>query len=194
MPTSGALLEVNRSFLNQEDWDTSGIDVELNYSREVGPGLLSVNVLYNHLIEFEITDLTTGTTNREDGEVEYPDHRIYGGVNYSMNKWNFNWTVTWLAETVDSNTPELTNENSDTFGFPLDKKGNTCNARSYHDVQATYQATDSIQVFGGIRNLLDRDPCSLTQITKYGDVGVNSNGAMFDLTGRDFYLGVRTQL
>ena len=148
-----------------------------------------------HLTKYSnITDLATGNVNVEDGEVQYPEHRAYGGLNYTMDRWNFNWTVTWMADTLDSNTPELTNENSDTFGFPLDPRGNSCNQRSYHDVSATFSPSDSVDIFGGVRNLFDKDPCALTQISKYGDTGINTDASMFDLTGRDFYLGVRARL
>ena len=65
-PLAGGLTEVNRSFLNQEDWDTSGIDIEANWATDLGPGQFSVNVLWTYLLEFEITDLTTGNVNVED--------------------------------------------------------------------------------------------------------------------------------
>ena len=126
--------------------------------------------------------------------MQYPEHRMYAGLNYIMDRWNFNWTISWMDKTLDSNTPELTNENSDTFGSPLDSKGNTCKSRSYHDIQASWNASNNVNLFAGVRNLFDQDPCELTQISKYGDTGINTDASMFDLTGRDFYLGIRARL
>jgi len=199
-PVAGALLEVNRSFLNQEDWETSGVDVEINYSKDLSewndslPGVLSVNVLWNWLDEFTITDLTTGTENEEGGEVEFPDNRVYMGINYSLDRWNVNWTVTWVDQTVDSQTPGLTNENSDTFGFPLDRRGNTCDSVNYHNLSVNFAANDNVELFAGIKNLTDEDPCALTQITKYGNTGLNTSGAIYDVTGRDYYFGIKARL
>ena len=199
-PASGGLLEVNRSLLNQEDWETSGYDIEIAYEQDVSElfsslrGNLNVNVKWNKLEDFTITDLTTGTDNEEGGEVEYPDNRVYAGISYTLDRLRVNWTINWVDETVDSNTPELTNENSDTFGFPLDSSGNTCDSVDYHTVSVAYQFNEKIDVYGGIRNLFEEDPCALTQITKYGNTGLNTNGAIYDVTGRDYFLGLRVNL
>ncbi len=199
-PASGSLIEVNRSFLNQEDWETSGYDIEINYTKDLDswfdgvPGVLSVNVIWNKLEDFIITDLATGSENDEGGEVEFPDNRLYAGINYSLDRWNFNWTVAWIDESLDSNTPELTNENSDTFGIPLDRNGNTCDATDYHNLSVSYSASDNLEVFLGIKNLFEEDPCALTQITKYGNTGLNTAGSLYDVTGRDYYFGIRARL
>ncbi|NOX51095.1 MAG: TonB-dependent receptor, partial [Gammaproteobacteria bacterium] len=199
-PATGSLIEVNRSFLNQEDWETSGYDIEINYTKDLDswfdgvPGVLSVNVIWNKLEDFIITDLVTGTKNDEGGEVEFPDNRVYAGINYSLDRWNFNWTIAWIDESLDSNTPELTNENSDTFGIPLDRKGNTCDSTDYHNLSVSYSASDNVEVFLGIKNLFEEDPCALTQITKYGNTGLNTAGSLYDVTGRDYYFGIRARL
>ena len=97
---------------------------------------------------------------------------------------------TATAKPNDSNTPELTNENSDTFGFPLDKNGNQCESYFNTTISANFAATDSIDIYGGVRNLFDEDPCNLTQITKYGNTGTNTAAELYDVTGTDFWLGL----
>ncbi len=189
-PSTGALLEVNRSFLNQEDWLVRGIDLEVDYSRELGPGTLGINALLTYLNKYTITDLVTGNENEEAGEVEFPDYRLYGGINYALDQWRFSWTVSLLAETVDANTD---NENGAVSG-ELDKAGNTCDITSYHDVRATWRPQEKFTVFGGVRNLFDQQPCELTQLHKHGHNGLNTNGTMYDVTGRDFYLGLQVRL
>ena len=193
-PNTGALLEVNRSLNNQEDWTTKGVDVELSWSTDVGDwwssvgGTLSFNVLWNYLDEFEIKDKATGAVNDEAGEIEYPDNRIYAGVTYTRDTWNMNWTISWIDQAVDSNTPDDGNENGAVI-FTLPDSANTCASRAYHTLSASYNPVESIELFAGVRNLTDEDPCVLGQITKYGNTGLNTNGAMYDLTGRDYYFG-----
>jgi len=198
-PNTGALLEINRSFLNQEDWTTKGVDIELSYSTDVADwwssvgGVLSFNVLWNYLDEFEIKDNTTGSVNDEAGEILYPENRVYAGVTYTRDTWNLNWTVSWIDQAVDSNTPEETNENSGLLGEPLPDSANTCASRAYHTLSASYNPMEAIELFGGIRNLTDTDPCALTQFSKYGNTGTNTAAEMYDLTGRDYYIGFRTR-
>jgi outer membrane receptor protein involved in Fe transport len=195
-PATGVLIEVNRSLNNQENWNTSGIDVEIDYFAEIGPGGLGVNLLWNMISEFDVIDNVTGTVNDEAGEILYPDNRAYLSVNYTMDRWGFYWTTAWIDAAVDSNTPELTNENSDTFGFPLvgpNAGGNECSAYGLHSVSASFNATDSLLFSLGIRNVLDEDPCALTQISKYGNTGTNTAAELYDVTGRDFYLTVRAR-
>ena len=189
-PATGVLIEVNRSLLNQEDWDTSGYDIEINYATDLGPGSLGVNVLWNIIEEFDITDRTTGTINEEGGEVLYPDQRIYLGLNYAMDRWLLNWTTSWISPSNDSNTPHLTNENSDIIGHPLDKEGNQCESYFNTTISANFSATDSVNIYGGVRNLFDEEPCNLTQNTKYGNTGTNTAAELYDVTGTDFFLGV----
>ncbi len=113
-------------------------------------------------------------------------------LGYQLNDLTLNWRITYVDETVDSNTPELFNENSGVLAA-LPSAANTCDAVNYHDVQASYQINDTVNVYGGVNNLFEEDPCILGQLTNYGATGINTAPSIFDVRGRDFYFGVRAR-
>src|SRR5690606_1659214 len=90
-PSAGPLLEVNRSPVNEERIDTSGIDLELAWFRDVGPGSLNVGMLYSYLREYLVTAISSGDVNVEDGEVEFPKNRMTLNLRYGLDRLNVNW-------------------------------------------------------------------------------------------------------
>src|SRR5690606_24359739 len=130
---SGPLLEVNRSPVNEERLETSGIDIEVAYFRDLGPGTLDVSALYSYLREFLITALSTGDMNREDGEIEFPKNRLHLNVGYGLDRLSVNWRISGINEAKDSNEPGF--ENIDLLGNPLPEDANTCGMRVYNDVR-----------------------------------------------------------
>lgn len=191
-PATGPLLEVNRSPVNEERLETSGLDLELAYALEVGPGNLDMSVLYSYLREYIVTALFSGDQNREDGEVEFPKNRMNVNLRYGLDRLNVNWRISAIDEVKDSNEPGF--ENFDVLGNPLPESANTCSVRVYNDVRLGYQFSERIDAFLGVNNLFDRQPCILGQLTKHGDVGINTNPSVYDIDGRAFYLGFNARL
>jgi outer membrane receptor protein involved in Fe transport len=195
-PRAGALTQVNSGTSNEEKIYTSGLDVELSYFLELGDvtswarGFLGVNVLYNYLDEYKIEAIADGTEDDETGEIEYPEHRANVEFTYGLNDLTVNWRMAFIDQSVDSNTPEEFNENSGVFDV-LDDSANTCAARVYHDIRGNWDFTESISAYVGVNNLLDQDPCILGQLTQYGSVGTNTNASMYDVTGREYYAGIK---
>lgn len=197
-PGAGALTQVNSRVSNEEDYYVSGVDVQLLYALDLDrlwgvlAGNLNVNLNYTWLNEWDIKPISGGTTNQEKGEIQYPENRFTLGLGYLLDRWNANWTISFIDQVVDGNVPG--EDNADIFGDPLPKSANTCAARFYHNAQLGFDVTSSIQTFVGIANLLDTDPCILGQQTQYGNIGTNTEAALYDVTGREYYLGVRARL
>ncbi|HEX6992944.1 MAG TPA: TonB-dependent receptor [Gammaproteobacteria bacterium] len=191
-PTAGPLIEVNRSPVNEERIETSGLDLELAYTMDVGPGSLGMSVLYSYLREYLVTAIVSGDVNKEDGEVEFPKNRMNINLNYGLDRFNVDWRISVIDEVKDSNEPGF--ENIDVLGNPLPEEANTCSMRVYNDARVSYEFSDRINAFLGVNNLFDRQPCILGQLTKYGDVGINTNPSVYDIDGRAFYIGFNAQL
>ncbi len=197
-PNAGALTQVNARVSNEEDYYVSGVDVQVVYSMDLErawdrlAGTMSINFNYSYLDEWDIKPVAGGQTNQEKGEIQYPENRWILGLAYTMDRWTADWTVNYIGQVVDGNVPGQ--DNADIFGDPLPDNANTCAARFYNNAQVGYDFTESIQAFGGIANLLDQEPCILGQNTQYGNVGINTDAALYDVTGREFYFGVRARL
>jgi outer membrane receptor protein involved in Fe transport len=194
---NGVLIEVNNSVSNEDDIDTSGLDIEVSYFLGLNRiyskagGQFSLGLLYSYLHEFEITEIASGLVDDDAGEVLYPEHRLNLSLGYTYSDLTLSWRIAYIDESVDSNTPQDMNENSAVIG-PLDDNANTCSATTYHDVQAAYEF-GSVEAYLGVNNLLDEAPCVLGQFTQYGSPGTNTNASMYDVTGREYYAGLRVR-
>ncbi|MEM8684672.1 MAG: TonB-dependent receptor, partial [Pseudomonadota bacterium] len=172
-PGSGGLIGVSSNSSNENRFETQGIDIELGYSRPLGAGDISWTMFYNHLLKFDTIGIVDGDVDEDAGEVLFPENRLTGNLRYDWGDWSANYRVRFWDRVKDSNTPELTNENSDIFGNPLAPSKNEISAFTYHDVSLAY-VNDNWRVTAGINNALDKDPPLLTQASQYGNTGTNT--------------------
>jgi outer membrane receptor protein involved in Fe transport len=159
---------------------------------DAGPGALGMSVLYSYLKEYLVTAVVSGDVNKEDGEIEFPTNRMNISLNYSLDRFNVDWRISAIDEAVDSNEPGF--ENINVLGDPLPESANTCSTRVYNDARVSYSFSERINAFLGVNNLFDRQPCLLGQLTKHGDVGINTNPSVYDIDGRAFYIGFNARL
>ncbi|MEM7432239.1 MAG: TonB-dependent receptor [Pseudomonadota bacterium] len=186
-PGAGALVEVDSASSNENRFETSGIDVQLQYTFDIGPGTASAGLFYNHLMEFDTIGIVDGSVDDDAGEVLFPEHRTVINLGYSMDDWHFSWRSRVWDRVKDSNTPLLTNENSDVFGNPLAPSKNEIPTFVYHDASVGYNM-DRFSVRAGINNVFDKQPPLLTQISQYGNTGTNIAAEAYDPIGRAWYV------
>lgn len=56
-PASGAIGQLMTSFFNNGEFETSGIDLSINWNMDAGPGRVGVNSVINYLIDKKSTEL-----------------------------------------------------------------------------------------------------------------------------------------
>jgi hypothetical protein len=78
--TNGILFRVNNGFLNINELNTSGLDIEGSYRTEFDGGSASVRVIASHV--FELSTLVPGAAP--------VDRAGQTGINGGVPKWNFN--------------------------------------------------------------------------------------------------------
>lgn len=186
-PNAGALIEVDSASSNENRFETSGIDVQVNYALSVGPGELSAGLFYNRLLQYDTIGIVDGDLDEDAGEVLFPKNRAVLNLGYALNDWQFSWRSRLWDRVNDSNTPELTNENSDSSGNPLHPSKNEVPTYIYHDASVGF-ATDRYSIRAGINNVLDKQPPLLTQYSQYGNTGTNIAAEAYDPIGRAWYL------
>jgi outer membrane receptor protein involved in Fe transport len=197
---AGALVSVNSGAGNENLIETAGLDIDVSYNTELGElndslrGNLNVSMLWTYLDHFDTTGIVSGDVDKDAGEILFPEHRFNLTTTYSLDDLSVVWRMRYWDEVNDSNTPELQNENGGVFGNPLASSLNTVDSIFYHDLQASYDVTDTVNLYFGINNLLDEEPPLLTQGTQYGATGVNTAPEAYDVIGRRYYAGVRVDL
>ncbi|WP_068547859.1 TonB-dependent receptor plug domain-containing protein [Thalassotalea crassostreae] len=176
---NGALTDVNSGTSNENDYETSGIDLEVSYSVEFGPGTFTADVIWNHTNEYVITSIESGESTDYVGEVLTPDDRANFNLGYALDDWSFAWRMRYWSESEDS----VTGNNYNFTNFAPLEKFNTFDAVVYHDIAATWYFMENANVTFNARNILDEEPPVANQSSWNGGTGINTVSEAYDVTG-----------
>jgi len=185
-PVTGDREEVDTPFFNLGTLETQGIDLSVNWSRDIGPGQFSINSTINYLDNYEyqlapgsaVVD-ATGTLD-QGGLFDYLTFTRFGytwdNINVGLN-WRHLASVGSAASATNPNTTIQGAGSYDMFNF----------SSSY--------SFEKYTVRFGIDNLFDVDP-ELTQSNPGGPNGGDTdsdvtNAGIYDLLGRRWYVGVQ---
>ncbi len=191
---TGQLGNVFVTYVNNGRFKVSGIDAALDWSMDVGPGTVSLNSLFNYLIDFKSADLPTNPL------VEYAG--TFGTTENGLNNGAFRYRVlTTLGYSLDGYSLGVqwqhlsSTKASDAALFP---ETTVQGAPSYNlfNLFGTAQVTDDVNLRFGVDNLFNKRP-PLTgvnigndQPTVNGLTGGGSyNDSFYDILGRRFYVG-----
>jgi iron complex outermembrane recepter protein len=181
-PVSGGRLQVNTTPINIGGIKTSGVDVQLNWNRAIGPGSLFMSFLVNYLDRYETTDTPTSPfrdaagTLAEGGQFDY---RLFGTANYASGNWSAGMRLRHLPSADDAsfvNNPQTTIEGVGSY--------------TVVDVFGSYQFNDSISLRAGIDNLFDPDPEIVGRNPGVTNARGFTNPGFYDVLGRRLWLGV----
>jgi len=184
---AGALTGVDSASSNENIFDTQGVDIELAYNIDIGPGNLSAGLLWNQLLKWDEIGIVDGDIDDNKGEILTPDERANGHLAYSWNNYQVYWRARYWGASKDSNTPLLQDENGGVLGNPLHPSVNEVASYVYNDLSVSW-ANNNYSVSLGINNLADKQPPLLTQTSQYGVTGVNTAPEAYDTIGRQWYV------
>jgi len=181
----GILRNVYRTYYNNGRFQTSGIDLQINWGMDLGPGRISVSTLINYLLEMKSSELDTnplvdfvgtlGTTaNGLNGN--FFEWRALTTFTYSIGDWD----VSMRWQHLDELKP-VTGTNT-----PLE-------AYDMFDLTGNYRMFDNLQIRFGIENVFNIAPKLYNR--NFNDPN-NMYGGSFstqlnDVNGRRFYVGAR---
>jgi iron complex outermembrane recepter protein len=185
--TSGERSSVDAPFINTGSLKTSGLDVSVNWTKDVGDGgSFFVNSLFTILDEYVVQDSPTSApvdavgTLAEGGQYEWKMTNTFG-YNFGGGKASVGVNWRYLPSIKD----ESAARNPATRVFPVD---------SYQllNLFAGYVVNDKMDIRLGVDNLLDEDP--LVVGAQPGDNNAEvTRPDYFDILGRRAYIGVKFQ-
>lgn len=193
--TTNRLVSVQDVFLNINQQDNRGIDFELNYQSFDGDtGQLGIRLLATHYFELSTTD-SVGTVDRA-GQTGFRP-----GTTTGVPYWTVDGNVTWQYHNLTTNLHgswisggiyEVLFVGPQDPGFsitaPNSVNDNTVDPFFKMDLSLSLQATDNLEVYGAIENLLDSAP------PLAGSAQGGTNQVFFDPIGRYFKIGARIEL
>lgn len=178
-PATAQIQSYVSSFLNQASLETDGYDIQVTYSRNIGPGRLTSSISANyieHLRQYAFQDFPD-EVDIEEGEVGDP-------------RWSFITSHTWeqgpYALTLESNYIDRVRRDRDTSIERSDRP--YIPSQWYHDIIGRYRLDrgEGYELFVGINNVFDKTiPIGLT-----GNTGPT---ASYDIYGRSYFAGVKAR-
>ena len=194
--TNGGLGNVSVTYVNNGRFRLSGIDATLDWSMPVGPGRMTLNSVFNYMLEFASSDLPTnplvdyigtfGTAENglNEGVFEY---RVITTLGYSLG--GARAALQWEHRPSIDATASVLNAASTQLGAP---------AYNLFNLNAGYELTEDVSLSLGVDNLFNKRP-PLTNADPGNDPAVGLlpsgvlNGTFYDTQGRRFYLGANVR-
>jgi outer membrane receptor protein involved in Fe transport len=192
---TGNLGNVSVTYVNNGRFETSGIDAQLDWSAQVGPGTLSANVLLNYLIDFKSAPLPTlpevdykgtfGTPENGLNEAAY-DYKLFTTIGYRWGPASL--SLQW------QHLPSI--KNATAAVFPATPTTGDPNSYDLFSLSGSYAVTSNVTLRAGVDNLFNRAPPLTGVNTANTDPAANGllpggsyNAQYYDILGRRFYVG-----
>jgi len=191
--TTGALGNVLITYYNNGRFQTQGLDFQLDWSKDIGPGKFAINSVLNYLISLKSAELDVlplveyaGTTGPSQNGLDGGAYRWKLFTTFSYQLAGFNLALQWR------HLPSVLTETSATVpatgivGAP---------AYDLFNLNASVSVTPAVRFRFGIDNLFNKAPplFGVNTTANTATTGVLSGGSYnstyYDTVGRRFYIG-----
>ncbi|HEX6997469.1 MAG TPA: TonB-dependent receptor [Gammaproteobacteria bacterium] len=191
---SGAIGNLQRTFLNNGRFRTSGVDLQVNWRFDLGPGQFNVSSLLNVLLEMESAELPVdplvdyaGTfgPNQNGLNGSAYDYRALSTFTYSFDRLQLG--LRWQHLPSIKAAIAAINPNTTITGAP---------AYNLYDLIGRYEVSDSISLRFGVENLFNEEPPLQGRdvAARFPNLpGGSFNINNYDINGRRAYFGATIQ-
>ena len=183
--SAGSLEFIDSGVSNSGGLGTEGVDLTASYRTVIGDGDFFARLAYTYLIDGYVVPLPGAAEDPFAGEIGASEHRANLNLGYSIGDLSLNAGITYIGGANED----------DQFlaGYDLGPNDISIGAETIVDIQASYQLTDVVEVYGGIDNLLDNEPPALLTGTSFIDTGTETDAGTYDPIGQRFYIGIRAR-
>jgi outer membrane receptor protein involved in Fe transport len=186
----GALGNIITTYYNNGRFQTEGIDTQIEWGLNLGPGRFILNSVFTYLISLKSAELNS------DPLVEYAGS--LGPQENGLDQGEFRWKMfntfgyslgPWSASLQWQHLPSI-----HAAEYPRTPTTPFTGAAAYDllNLSASYTVGKSIVIRAGIDNLFDKWP-PLTEVDTAPPPGLLAGGAynefLYDMNGRRFFLG-----
>ncbi|MFO1455217.1 MAG: TonB-dependent receptor [Steroidobacteraceae bacterium] len=174
-------------YVNGGEYKTDGIDLQLDYGFDLGPGQLQTQLYLNYLLSwkqqagaiFPSQDFagTISFFGAGDGlGGSFPEIKANLLLRYSIAKFDFDVRARYI-DGMDNRASVLYPGEASFTGVP---------SVTYWDVAANWNVTDSISVRAGLNNAFDKQPPTYAPNVQSG-----TDPSLYDIVGRRWFAQVR---
>jgi outer membrane receptor protein involved in Fe transport len=182
-PGSGAIVDAYEILRNTAGLRTYGLDLQLDWRFDVGPGDLGVNALVSRMYSFERLEAPGLPTTELVGTLG----SYFIGTTFPEWKWNCTLSYEWQALTLDARWRYI---NGTTDVDPRIDPPLRIPDYDYFDLGASYDfnegALAGLRLRVGVENATDKDPPMVSSWN-----GGNTDASQYDVLGRRYYVNLR---
>jgi len=186
----GALGNIITTYFNNGRFETDGVDTQIDWSFNLGPGRFNLNSVFTYLISLKSAELSSDPLVEYAGSLGPQENGLDPGA-FRWKMFNtFGYTIgPWSASIQWQHLPSIR-----AGEYPKTRDTPFTGAGSYElfNLSASYTVGKSVVVRAGIDNLFDRWP-PITEVDKAAPPGLLSGGAynefLYDMNGRRFFIG-----
>ncbi|MBB6093523.1 outer membrane receptor protein involved in Fe transport [Povalibacter uvarum] len=176
--SNGLLQLIETPYLNLGGLRTSGVDLQLSWSADVGPGNLYFSTGVGYSEEFAVQTLP-GTQFQDYGGTNtigssHPELKALTTLGYGFGGATV--AVRWRFQDAMADVTSVTTPTNPGVGVPT---------YNLYDLVATYELNDQWQFRAGVTNLTDEESVFVSSSQTSTDTSV------FDPVGRSYYFGVK---
>jgi iron complex outermembrane receptor protein len=192
-PGSGALT-LTQTYINIATDIVKGIDFELRYDVDVGPGDLDIGIsAVRTLDRINQTDPDFPATNFV-GSIGNPKWAGTASIGYDLGPWYFRYGVDYIKGTSDN---DLAEDTDDDGIVDFDPAVYDFSVKDYwlHYASIRREIGKNYQLTLGVRNLFDKKPLKITAEDPFVNTIANAPlQSGFDFRGRTFFVNVQAKV
>ena len=189
-PINGFWIATNALFQNLGSIKTSGIDTQLDWNAQAGPGAIFANINFNYLRDYDVQNVAGGPVLHYANTVGAPITAPPYGAQF---RWKTFTTVGYKVGPASVAVDWRHLPSARNVALATSSVGTTLPSPSYDelDLATSWTITSKIELRGGIDNLFDRQPPTIGVVPGVtNNAGVTDPAGSYDVIGRRFYIGV----
>lgn len=191
---NGALIQVDRGFINIAQQIVSGIDFESSYRMDLFSGELTLHGNGTLYLKNYSNNTFSPATDHVGDLAGVPDFRALISASYKQAPWTFGLTARGVTSQVINNTwIECTSGCPASTADARTIDNNQYPGAIYLDMNVQYEfnvGAAKSNAYFSVRNLLDTDPKPDPTTANYGNLGLGVAG-LYDVNGMVFRAGLR---
>jgi outer membrane receptor protein involved in Fe transport len=178
--SAGSLEFVNSATINSGELEARGFDFTANWADRVGPGQLSSRLVWSHLINQFLVELSGLPKNEIAGEIGAAKDKFSLTLGYDWGDWSVQTLTTYIGKSYLDDQ------------FWGESRVNSVAPRSYTSLQIGY-TWNIAQFYVGVDNLFDTKPprADTNGLLPDSSTGAGTWADVYDALGQRWYAGVK---
>jgi iron complex outermembrane recepter protein len=184
--SAGSIDLIDSAVTNSGGLVSEGIDLAFGLSSKVGPGEISGQLTWTHMLQDYIVPLPGAERDQRKGEVGFAKDKALLTIGYEWGDFGITSSTTYIGASA------LDDQFLASYGLaPGSVK---VKEKFYNDFQFTYAPTKSTELYLGINNAFDTKAPPIITGLPSNNTGAETDAGTYDPIGRRWYVGIRVKL